>query len=236
MKLVSHLLIVLISAIALSACSKVRLPSKDHVPFVYRIDVQQGNVITQEMLAQLELGMDKKKVEFIMGSPIITDTFHSNRWDYIYTYTKGHSRTEQRRVTLFFRDELLAKVEGDVVAASGAIVTEQRRMDSVDVPPAEDPGIFARVKSSLPFTEDDSPDQIKATAEDVLPASSLDGGDVPSAAGETEKAEVQQEAAEQAAELAEEANSEISETEPVKEDEEQGFFGRMWDKVTGGDE
>lgn len=246
MKLASQSIILLLTCAALSACSKVSLPSKDNVPFVYRIDVQQGNVVTQEMLAQLEYGMDKKKVEFIMGSPIISDTFHSNRWDYVYTYRDGHQTAEQRRVTLFFRNELLAKVEGDVVKAHGNIVTEPRKMDSIDVPPAEDPGLFSKVKKAVSFGDDDAPDQLKATAEDQLPDAAV-GGDVgDQAIPETEIVDLED--AGKALETEEiiapdqiepdqvDAEVEEAESEIEVEEEESGFFGRMWDKLDGDDE
>ena len=72
---------------------------------VHRIDVQQGNVVTQEMVALLRLGMDKKKVRYVMGTPIIRDTFHANRWDYLYTFREGGAgSTERRVVTVVFNE------------------------------------------------------------------------------------------------------------------------------------
>src|SRR5690606_17744119 len=54
-------------------------------PGVYKIDIQQGNVVTQDMINQLRPGMTRRQVRFIMGNPMITDTFHPNRWDYLYS-------------------------------------------------------------------------------------------------------------------------------------------------------
>ncbi|HHB92302.1 MAG TPA: outer membrane protein assembly factor BamE [Thioploca sp.] len=82
---------------------------------MHLIDIQQGNVITQEMLDQLELKMPAKKVQFIMGTPLIIDVFHQNRWDYIYTFQGSYKKREQRHISLFFdKDKLLQKVTGDV--------------------------------------------------------------------------------------------------------------------------
>jgi len=82
---------------------------------VYKIDVQQGNVVTQEMLDQLELNMPSKKVRFIMGSPILIDVFHLKRWDYLYSFQKGGDAREQRHIALFFdRNDRLIKVAGDI--------------------------------------------------------------------------------------------------------------------------
>lgn len=96
----------------LTACST------DKIPGVYRIDIQQGNDITQEMLSKLQPGMTKNQVIYVMGNPLLIDTFHDNRWDYIHSYQPGNSDREQRRITLYFDDkELLDHVEGDVKAA-----------------------------------------------------------------------------------------------------------------------
>ncbi|MEK7989555.1 MAG: outer membrane protein assembly factor BamE [Thiotrichaceae bacterium] len=85
---------------------------------LYKIDIQQGNVITQEMLDQLELGITSRKVRFIMGTPLLQDAFHQNRWDYLFSFQKGNSSTRQQQViSLFFDDELqLIKVTGNVEA------------------------------------------------------------------------------------------------------------------------
>lgn len=82
---------------------------------IYKIDVQQGNVVTQAMLDQLSLGMPMQKVKFILGTPLIVDVFHQDRWDYIYSMQLGGEQREQRRISLFFKDEKLASVSGDVV-------------------------------------------------------------------------------------------------------------------------
>jgi outer membrane protein assembly factor BamE len=87
----------------LSACS------------VYRIDIRQGNHVTQEMLEQLELNMPAKKVHFIMGTPLIKDVFHQQRWDYLYSMQTSGGDRKQRRITLFFdKQARLIKIDGDV--------------------------------------------------------------------------------------------------------------------------
>ena len=84
----------------------------------YKIDIQQGNAITQEMLDKLKPGMTPSQVRFILGTPLVTDPFHPERWDYVYRYIKAGHLTEQRRVTVVFENEKLLRVEGDVVAAT----------------------------------------------------------------------------------------------------------------------
>ncbi len=80
----------------------------------FRIDVNQGNVVEQEMLDQLRRGMNKRQVQFIMGTPLLTDPFHQDRWDYVYSVRKGWNPREQRIVTLIFDGDNLVRVEGDV--------------------------------------------------------------------------------------------------------------------------
>lgn len=81
----------------------------------YKLDVQQGNVVTSKMLLQLRPGMTKSQVRFIMGTPLIQDSFHGNRWDYVYQMREKGKVTEQRRVILDFEGEALKTVRGDVI-------------------------------------------------------------------------------------------------------------------------
>jgi outer membrane protein assembly factor BamE len=91
-------------------------------PFaVYRMEVQQGNFVSQEMVAQLKPGMTRDQVRFVMGTPLVTDVFRPDRWDYVYMRRRANARElEERRVTLFFENDRLARVEGDVVAGDAA--------------------------------------------------------------------------------------------------------------------
>ncbi len=82
---------------------------------VYKIDVKQGNVITQEMLDQLELDMPAKKVQFIMGTPMMVDVFHQQRWNYLYSFQAGGGERQQRHISLFFgKNQRLQRIDGDV--------------------------------------------------------------------------------------------------------------------------
>lgn len=92
----------------------------------FKMDIQQGNVVTSKMLLQLKPGMTKSQVRFIMGTPLIVDSFHKDRWDYFFQMRQAGKIIEQRRVILDFEKELLTKVRGDVVpqGAAGAAVDE----------------------------------------------------------------------------------------------------------------
>ena len=80
---------------------------------IHRVDVQQGNIIKPEQLEQLKPGISKRQVRFIMGTPLIQDPFHSDRWDYVYTLQPGHLRkiTERQRVTIYFEGDKLVKID-----------------------------------------------------------------------------------------------------------------------------
>ncbi|HRH79083.1 MAG TPA: outer membrane protein assembly factor BamE, partial [Cellvibrionaceae bacterium] len=82
-------------------------------PFVYRINVQQGNIIDQKKLDQVKIGMNKRQVQFLLGSPLLVDTFNSERWDYIYSVRRGDKLLGQKRFTAFFVNDALARYEGD---------------------------------------------------------------------------------------------------------------------------
>ncbi len=81
----------------------------------FKMDIQQGNVVTSKMLLQLRPGMTKSQVRFIMGTPLVVDSFHTNRWDYFYQMRQAGKVVEKRRVILDFDKDVLLKVRGDVV-------------------------------------------------------------------------------------------------------------------------
>lgn len=77
----------------------------------HKLEIQQGNVIDPEAAAQLQVGMTKKQVIFIMGTPLLTDPFHQSRWDYIYRLSKSDHSEENERLTLFFDGDTLDRIE-----------------------------------------------------------------------------------------------------------------------------
>jgi outer membrane protein assembly factor BamE len=84
----------------------------------YRIDVRQGNMVTQEMVAKLRPGMTMDQVRFVLGTPLITDIFHADRWDYVYRFQPGLGEVVERKITVFFADGKLVRVAGDVSAVA----------------------------------------------------------------------------------------------------------------------
>lgn len=93
--------------VALAGCS---------FPGVYKIDIQQGNVVSQDMIDQLRPGMTRRQVRFIMGNPLIADTFHANRWDYLYSMQPGGGARQQERISLVFDgNDQLVGLSGDFI-------------------------------------------------------------------------------------------------------------------------
>ena len=117
----------------------------------FKMDIQQGNVVTSKMLLQLRPGMTKSQVKFIMGTPLIVDSFHKDRWDYFYQMRQAGKITEQRRVILDFDKDLLTKVRGDVVpegtagAASGSESAVAKTI-TVEPKPKQDEGMLDKLK------------------------------------------------------------------------------------------
>ncbi len=98
-------ILTLLVLLLLAGCSSV--PS-----LLYKIEIQQGNVITQEMVDKLKPGMTRSQVRFALGSPMISDAFHDNRWDYVYRLEQKGRLVEQRKLTVFFEDDKLVRTDG----------------------------------------------------------------------------------------------------------------------------
>jgi outer membrane protein assembly factor BamE len=95
----------LLVLLLLAGCSSV--PS-----VLYKIEIQQGNVITQDMVDKLKPGMSRSQVRFALGSPLISDPFHDNRWDYVYRLEQKGRLVEQRKLTVFFEGDNLVRIDG----------------------------------------------------------------------------------------------------------------------------
>ena len=85
-------IVVLLCGLTLGACS------------IHRVDIQQGNMIDAAQLEKLKVGMDKNQTRFVMGTPLITDPFHDNRWDYVYRRRNEAGDVELKRVSVFFHE------------------------------------------------------------------------------------------------------------------------------------
>ena len=114
----------LLVALLTSGCTRFNFP--------YRIDVEQGNVVTQDAVDQLRPGMDRRQVAFILGTPLITADFRPERWDYFYSMQKGTGRYTKRYLTLFFHGDTLVRLEGDMRPGGGDDEVAEVRREVLD--------------------------------------------------------------------------------------------------------
>lgn len=114
----------MVSLVALSACSSVtsRLPGISSVVTPYKIDILQGNVVTREQAAALQTGMSRDQVRDILGSPLLASVFHADRWDYVFTFRRQGQAPQQRRLTAFFKADVLERFEADELPSEAEFV------------------------------------------------------------------------------------------------------------------
>ena len=175
----------------------------------YKMDIQQGNFVTQEMLAKLKPGMTPSQVRFILGTPLVIDAFHRDRWDYVYRYSKGGKLQEARRIVIVFKDDRLDRIEGDVVpsqpgnATDGGLTIDRAAPDG-----AAKPG------PAMPGGAGAAGDAGKAQS---APATGADAAAKPT--GDLTKP------------VPEKPAEEKKQAEEEKQDAERGFFERMFDRL-----
>ncbi len=154
-------LLTLLMLLALAGCKQV--PDLPAVISPYKIDIQQGNVVSQAMIAKLKVGMTRAQVRFALGSPLIVDPFRTDRWDYVYMYQKQGQEAQRRRITIFFEEDRLSRIEGDVVPAATAPEPEKPaagprpaappKPESAEKQekPKEEKGFFGRMLDKIGF-------------------------------------------------------------------------------------
>ena len=88
------------------------LASCSGVPFLtpYKMDIRQGNFVTPDMREKLKLGMSKQQVRYVLGTPMINDVFHANRWDYVYRLEHDRKMIEKQNLTLYFEGDNLTRI------------------------------------------------------------------------------------------------------------------------------
>src|SRR5262245_55290295 len=152
----------------LAGCGQIPTPVTP-----YKMDIQQGNVITQEMLAKLKPGMTPSQVRFILGTPLVADPFRKDRWDYVYSYSKGGTVQEHRRIIVVFQDQKLARIEGDVIPAPQLDGSEREVKTDKLAPPAESTRVNPGPPGSKPeVTTASQPEGVKPAAPVLDPVTS----------------------------------------------------------------
>lgn len=110
-------LFILFFCFCLSACGFIGFPG------VYKIDVEQGNIVTEDMVEQLKPGMSRRQVRFILGTPLLDDPFNQTRWDYPYSKRNGTTLLAESKFTVYFEGDKLVSYEGNVDTTWGSTET-----------------------------------------------------------------------------------------------------------------
>lgn len=152
-------LALLVAVSLLGACASVR----DRLPDMptglispYKIDIVQGNVVTREQAEVLKPGMPRQQVRDVLGTPLVASVFHGNRWDYVFSFVRQGQEPQRRRLTVFFKDDVLERVEAD------PLPSETEFVSSLDV----------RRRSGKAPAMEATPEQLEKFAEGNAPSSS----------------------------------------------------------------
>jgi outer membrane protein assembly factor BamE len=135
--------LVVVATANLAGCAGEEKPDEyqtsrlENLPFVYRMTVQQGNILNEDNVDQLQPGMTKRQVQYLLGTPLLTDFFNTDRWDYVYTIQRGHQSMERRKLTVFFQEDALVRIEGDLKPNPQRAATRERQEIVVSVPDHE---------------------------------------------------------------------------------------------------
>ena len=133
------------AALALAGCTTI----ESYMPAslgVYKIDVNQGNYLSQDMVDKLKVGMSKQQVKLVLGTPLVTSAFRDNRWDYVYEFQRQGRVREHRSFTVWFADDKLARWEGDEMPQSVVELNRSASDKALRLPKDEDKGFLDRIK------------------------------------------------------------------------------------------
>lgn len=146
----------LVAVLGLSACGSVDSASNRLVSVItpYKIDIVQGNFVSREQAQALKEGMSRSQVRDILGTPLLTSIFHADRWDYVFTFKRQGVEPQARRVTVFFKGDVLVRTEADALPSEAEFVAS---LDS------------GRKTGTVPVLEM-SPESLRSTAAASAPA------------------------------------------------------------------
>ena len=135
----------------------------------YRMEVVQGNVVTQEVMAQIQPGLGRAQVRDILGTPLLADIFHENRWDYVFTIARQGVPAQQRRVSVFFKDDLVERFEADALPTEREFVAAIDRKDKSSKRAAPDLTAEQIAKLPVPDKVDTQPKVPQGAVRDYPP-------------------------------------------------------------------
>ncbi len=143
----------LLASLLLASCSTLL----NNLPGVYSLEIQQGNIVDQAMIDQLRPGMNKRQVLYIMGSPMLIDTFHQKRWDYVYSdQPSGNKDKVQKRITLLFDNDQIVGMQGDLRPSAVPVVKSSNEA-TVDIPKRDlDKTLWEKITGLLGYSGNDN--------------------------------------------------------------------------------
>jgi outer membrane protein assembly factor BamE len=229
------------SSILLSGCNTLQelgdaVPDAlGETPLLYQPTIQQGNVVTQEMVDKLKPGMNRRQVAYVLGTPLLVDAFHQDRWDYVYTKEVGGGTDNKTHIALFFEDDILVRIDGDFrpEPKEDPLADAQETVFTVPDNKKKDKGFFSSALESVGIDTDDEVVSTPEQEEQLPDMGQESGGDLPETVEEAQ-AEISQATESQVAEQAEEQTEAVEQaTEEVKqeEEEEKGLFSRALEVI-----
>ncbi len=142
----------LLSSLTLASCSTIL----NNLPGIYTLEIQQGNIIDQSMVDQLRPGMNKRQVLYIMGSPMMEDIFHKNRWDYLYSDQPSGEDRVQKQISLFFENDQIVGIQGDFRPSAEPVIKTSNET-TIDVPKRElEKTLWEKITSLFGYDELDA--------------------------------------------------------------------------------
>jgi outer membrane protein assembly factor BamE len=192
----------------------------------YRVTIQQGNYISQEMVAQLKIGMTREQVRFVLGTPLLQDVFHADRWDYVFYRDVPGAKREQRNLSVVFEKDRLVRVIGDLVPPEGAAPQPTGFVPQVR------PDAPAAAAKPAPAAPKPAAEAAKPAAEPAKPPAVAEPAEpVQNWRAASDEPEKPATAAPAAAEDAKKTEEQKAEDNKAEEPKERGWFGRMLEKI-----
>ncbi len=231
----SFLLWLCVTSLILSGCNALQelgeaVPDAlGNTQLMYKPTVQQGNVVTQEMVDKLQPGMNRRQVAYILGTPLLVDAFHQDRWDYVYTKEVGGGAGNKTHIALFFEDDILVRIEGDFrpEPKEDPLAGAEETVFTVPDYTKKEKGFFSRTLETIGIDTEENGDtsSTDTSGDGQLPDMAKDGeGDLPQTVEEAQS-EVSQVAEE------EEKTDEQPQPEEENKEEEKGFFSRALEVI-----
>ena len=119
---------------------------------VYKMDVQQGNYVTEDVVARVKTGMTKAEVRQVLGTPLVADIFHGNRWDYYFSVQKGGRQQDRKVLSVFFENDRVASVSGKAHAPGAPPVGQEAPAQQANPAPVPPPAGAAPPPQNPPAT------------------------------------------------------------------------------------